>query len=247
MRKVIFLTSAAAWLLLVTRFGGGANHSGAAGTHALMHGSLRAARPAMLIARYTTEWAVMIAAMMGPALMEPLDYIHQHSFASRRGRSMLAFVAGYGSAWMLIGWALLGLLTLVEFAARRWHLLPAGFMIVTIVWQCSPIKQRCLNRCHAQYPLPVFGVAAEFGACRFGLAHGMWCVGSCWAVMALPMLLPTGRAAVMAVGTLLVFSERLEHPAPLAWRWRGFGRLSRLLIARARIRLAPLVRARDQC
>jgi hypothetical protein len=35
----------------------------------------------------------------------------------------------------------------------------------------------------------------------------------------------------MAAVSALIFSERLENPAPLGWRWRGFGKASRLIRA----------------
>jgi hypothetical protein len=41
----------------------------------------------------------------------------------------------------------------------------------------------------------------------------------------------------MAVVAVLTFSERLEAPGPPRWRWRGFGKLGRIAVAQARIRL----------
>jgi predicted metal-binding membrane protein len=86
----------------------------------------------------------------------------------------------------------------------------------------SPDKQRCLNRCHNHRPLAAFGVAADWDVFRLGFAHGFWCVGSCWAAMLLPMMLPTGHLAAMAAVSVLMFCERLDPPRPPAWRWRGF-------------------------
>jgi predicted metal-binding membrane protein len=74
-------------------------------------------------------------------------------------------------------------------------------------------------------------------AFRFGFTQGMWCAGSCWALMLFPMLLPQGHVTAMAVVTLLIFSERLERPKPLSWRLRGPEMALRILIAQARIRL----------
>src|SRR5262249_8142641 len=94
--------------------------------------------------------------------------------------------------------------------------------LIAFVWQASPIKQRCLNRCHSHRPLSAFGVAADRDALLMGLDHGRFCVGSCWAIMLFPMLLPEGHVAAIAAGTLLVFCERLDPARPPAWRLRGF-------------------------
>jgi hypothetical protein len=62
--------------------------------------------------------------------------------------------------------------------------------------------------------------------------------------MLFPMLLPRGHVAAMAIVTLLTFSERLEHPRPPSWRWRGFGKVSRIVAAQARVRLQALSQSR---
>jgi hypothetical protein len=37
---------------------------------------------------------------------------------------------------------------------------------------------------------------------------------------------------------LFIAAERLEGPAPLAWRWRGLGKAVRIATAQAQMRLA---------
>jgi len=41
----------------------------------------------------------------------------------------------------------------------------------------------------------------------------------------------------MAAVAVLIFSERLEQPMPPCWRWRGFSKAARIVVAQARIRL----------
>ena len=93
--------------------------------------------------------------------------------------------------------------------------------VLALAWQASPAKQRCLNRCHAHPPLAAFGWRAARDALALGLRHGGWCVGSCWALMLLVLLLPQGHVAGMAAAAVLMFSERLDPPRPPAWRLRG--------------------------
>jgi predicted metal-binding membrane protein len=109
--------------------------------------------------------------------------------------------------------------------------------VLAVVWQCSPLKQRCLNRCHSQAQLAAFGATAYFDALRFGLTHGMWCVGACWALMLLPLLVSAGHGAAMAAVALWLLAERLDTPMPPRWRLRGPAKAVRLAIAQAKMRL----------
>lgn len=169
------------------------------------------------------DWALMLLAMMMPLLIQPMYHIFIRSFARRRGRSIALFLVGYGLLWMLAGGAILGLtLSGRALAPQSW--LPAiSVVLVALVWQASPFKQRCLNRCHRHRALAAFGSAADWDALRMGLEHGRWCIGSCWALMLLPMLLPHGHFAAMAAVTILMICERLDPPRTPSWRWRGFG------------------------
>ena len=115
----------------------------------------------------------------------------------------------------------------------------AGVALIALFWQFSPIKQRCLNRCHAHPELAAFGAVADFHAFRFRITHGIRCAASCWALMLFPMLLPHGPVVAMATVAVLIFRERLEHPRPPCWRLRGLGKMARIVVAQARIRLSP--------
>jgi predicted metal-binding membrane protein len=132
-------------------------------------------------------------------------------------------------------------LQLIAFVAR-WAapapLLCFGLALVTaILWQVSPTKQWCLNRCHRRPHLAAFGAAADRDAFDFGLTNGASCAGSCWALMLLTLLIGQGQISGMIAVTLFVFAERLESPARLKWRWRAPSRALRIAVAQARMRL----------
>jgi predicted metal-binding membrane protein len=197
-------------------------------------------------AQLAAGWALMVAAMMAPLVVAPLRHVHDRSFARRRGRAMLLFVAGYGAVWMTAGLGLQAAALVTHWAAPT----PlAGFALaaaVAMLWQVSPAKQWCLNRCHRQPPLAAFGAAADRDAFAFGLRNGVACVGACWALMLLPFLAALGHVVAMIAVTLFVAAERLESPAPLTWRWRGAGRALRIVAAQTRLRLhLPLARRRS--
>jgi len=190
-------------------------------------------------AALAASWLLMLVAMMAPVLIPHVRHIRQRSFRRRRARSTTLFVAGYGAIWMAAGAVVLAMDLALKLYRPQSYLPAAVVLLFAVVWQFSPFKQRCLNRCHANTELAAFGPAADLDALRFGLRHGIWCAASCWALMLFPMLLPRGHVVAMAAVAVLIFSERLERPMPPAWRWRGLGALTRIAIAQARIRLVP--------
>ncbi len=182
-------------------------------------------------------WALMLVAMMSPTLIAPIRHIRERSFKRRRVRSGTLFVIGYAAIWMAAGGVLIAAMLMLSLLAPQSYLPAVVVGVIAFVWQCSPIKQRCLNRGHNHSELAAFGIAADLDALRFGITHGVWCVGSCWALMLLPMLLLEGHFAAMAVVSFVMISERLEQPKPLSWRLRSPSKLMRIVVAQTRIRL----------
>jgi predicted metal-binding membrane protein len=241
-RNPVLLVAALAWIALIIWPGSMAVH---AHTHAGNPGAKDPASLRMMLAMnppltLAIGWLLMLAAMMAPVLIMPLRHIRQRSFRHRQARSITLFVVGYGAVWILGGGVVLAIeLAVMSFALPPW--LPvAAAVSAAAVWQFSPVKQRALNRCHSHRELAAFGVVADMDALRFGLTHGMWCAVSCWALMLLPMLLPSGHLIAMAAAAFLVFSERLERPMAPAWEWRGLSGVKRLLTAQARVRFNQL-------
>jgi predicted metal-binding membrane protein len=174
----------------------------------------------------------MIVAMMSPLILQPLRHLQERSFTDRRARATILFVIGYGAVWMTAGAALqtLAIVTRLELRTPGLPLLVGA--LTALVWQVSPAKQRCLNGCHRRRPLAAFGMAADRDAVVFGLSHGLWCVGACWALMLLPLLCTNAHLLVMIGSAGFLFAERRERPRPLAWRWRGPGGAVRLAVSR---------------
>ena len=198
------------------------------------HGSMHATgwTPASL----AVEAALMFAAMMLPLSAAPLQHVRDRGPAGRRGWSAALFVAAYALPWIAAGVMLLA-------AARRMSAaespaVPWLAVVAVAAFQASPAKQWCLNRCHAHPPLAPFGARAHLDVLGFGLRHAGWCIGSCAALMLLPMLLTRGHLAGMAGVMVLIAGERLEAPAAPRWRWRGPGTIVRLALARLQ---APLI------
>lgn len=184
------------------------------------------------------DWLLMLAAMMAPVLIWPLQFIRSSTFKSRRTRSTLLFVTGYTAVWFFTGISILFLAAKLESPDVQVYLAIGGTFLITLLWQCSPAKQLCLNRCHIFKALAAFGRSADSDAFLFGGRHAVWCTGSCWGWMLLPLLLPTGHFIGMMAAALLIFCERLDEPAPTRWGWRGLGRARKMVAVRIQMRLA---------
>ena len=90
--------------------------------------------------------------------------------------------------------------------AGRW--VAGATLLVAAVYELTPLKDVCLGRCHS--PLGFLLGAwrgGPGGAFRMGAAHGAWCVGCCWALMASLYALGVMSLTWMAVVAGLIAVE----------------------------------------
>lgn len=172
-------------------------------------------------------WLLMLTAMMSPVLIGPLRHLGSRSLPGHRFAAQTLFVAAYAAMWSLAGVLLLA----VADGLDRLGAAAAVAIGVAVLWQLTPVKQRGLNGHHSRPSLSAFGWHAEVAALRFGARLGASCVGSCWALMLLPLVLTRHQLAAMAVATLWIWAEQLEFPALARWRLRVPTRA--ILVARA--------------
>ncbi|MGY4395273.1 putative metal-binding membrane protein [Sphingomonas sp. UYAg733] len=159
------------------------------------------------------SWLVMLCAMMLPLLHTPLAQVRAGSGARRRDAAVAAFLIAYVAVWIAAIVVLVALASLLRLTTASSVL--AGPLIalgVAAAWQAMPIKQRCLYRCGVA-PMPRSGFVHELNAARHGVMVGAACVGSCWALMALPFFF-TGapHILVMAAVALIMLYERYGRP-----------------------------------
>lgn len=182
-------------------------------------------------------WGLMVIAMMLPKLIFPIRHIYLCTLKRRRFPSAVLFVMGYLAVWMAVGVLMIAVILGLHLLLPGSYLPAIGVGIIAIIWQCSPIKQRYLNRGHDHWRLAAFGWQGYRDALIFGVMHGIWCVGAGWALMLFPMLLPAGHNLAMILVTFMMISEHLEHPQAPRWRIYFHGKLWRIMLAQARIRL----------
>jgi predicted metal-binding membrane protein len=165
------------------------------------------------------SWFAMLAAMMSPLLSDPLLHVEQQSLRRRRWRQIALFVWGYLAVWSVAGATLVLVAIMVQAGLDQMRAAPVILGIVlAMIWQATPFKQRCLNGCHQHPSLAAFGVRADAEALLFGVSHGCWCVGACWALMLLTILVNGPlHWVVMAAVLIGSLSERSRGPQPPRW------------------------------
>ncbi|MBV8492252.1 MAG: DUF2182 domain-containing protein [Alphaproteobacteria bacterium] len=163
------------------------------------------------------HWLVMLLAMMPLLVAEPVAHLWRRSLARRRMRAVGAFVAAYLALWILLGLPLmLGAVALRAWVAAELPLasLALGF---ALLWQLTPAKQICLNRCHRLPRLAAFGLAADRDCLAYGLTTAIWCIGACWGLMLLPLVVDRMHLAVMAAVSIVLIAERQRPARPARW------------------------------
>jgi len=158
------------------------------------------------IAGFVAAWTVMMVAMMLPSTA-PFVLLY------RRGATATATVllaAGYLAVWGVVGIAAWALHEVAMDVPVPVVLAAAG------LYQLTPAKHACLRRCRT----PANFLVERWRANAFvlGADHGRWCLGCCWALMA--VLVVAGMmgivwvaaiAGVVAVEKLSSRGERLVH------------------------------------
>jgi predicted metal-binding membrane protein len=173
-------------------------------------------------------WLTMMVAMMFPTIA---PMVLAHGLVIRhRGEGFLpslAFVLGY-----LLVWTAIGLVPLAAFLGFRdlpddqpvlgWLPRISGLVLLGAgVYQFTAWKRACLRACRTPLSFIMthdFGSGAP-GALRAGLAHGAYCLGCCWALMAVLVVVGLMNLVWMAAIALVFLVEK---------NWKHGGTLNRV-------------------
>lgn len=185
-------------------------------------------------------WGLMVVAMMLPKLTFPIQHIYGSSLRRYRFPLSLLFTCGYIAVWMAGGIIMITIILGLHLLMPGSYLPAVVVGLIALVWQFSPIKQQCLNRGHQHTVIPAFGWPAYRAAFYFGIMHGTWCVGSGWALMLFPMLLPEGHNLAMILVTFIMLSEHFEHPGVPRWRIDFRTRLFRIALGQILLVCKPV-------
>ena len=178
-------------------------------------------------------WAMMMVAMMLPSaapMILSFDRISKKRSNNSTSRlDVLVFVAAYMVVWA----AYSGLATGVQWGLQRFGLLTpmitsrsvwltSSIFILAGLYQFSPLKHACLERCRT----PLIFLMQEWreglsGVWVMGLKHGLYCAGCCWALMLLLFTAGVMNIAWIVLLMMLVAFEKWPHS--LIWISRTYG------------------------
>jgi predicted metal-binding membrane protein len=160
-------------------------------------------------------WTAMMAGMMLPsAVPAVLIFAGVARSGTRPHQPVLRgylFAAGYLLCWTafsVMATALQAALAhtalLTPMMESATPLLTAAVLLVAGLYQWSSIKRGCLARCRT----PVAWIVENWrpgpvGALRMGAAHGLYCVGCCWALMLI--LFAGGVMSLWCIAALSLF------------------------------------------
>jgi predicted metal-binding membrane protein len=164
-------------------------------------------------------WLVMMAAMMLPAVTPVIVRIDR-MMRRRGGRATTAYLlaAGYLAVWGAAGVAAYGLFLVLQPLAAAGDAavaVRAGAVVLLFAgaYQLSPLKRACLRLCRSPLAVVVRHgeriAAGPRGAVIAGLHHGAFCLGCCWALMA--VLLAAGVMSLVWMGVVaaVILAEKV--------------------------------------
>lgn len=144
-------------------------------------------------------WSVMMVGMMTPSVAPMvLLYAASGRKAAAAGAPFAAtgwFFAGYLTVWIGFSglatgfqWALTSLALLTPMMAAAGGVFGGILLVAAGLYQWTPLKNTCLRAC--QSPVGFLMGHGGFrsdtrGAIRLGISHGAYCLGCCFALMAL--------------------------------------------------------------
>jgi len=167
-------------------------------------------------------WVVMMIGMMTPSAA-PIILIHarvgRRSAESRPFSSTGWFAGGYLLAWVafsavatLAQWALERAALLTPMMASASKIVGGILLILAGLYQWTPLKDICLSQCQAPlgFILRHGGFqGAATSSLMLGFRHGVYCLGCCWALMALLFALGVMNLFWIATLAVLVLLEKV--------------------------------------
>lgn len=179
-------------------------------------------------------WAVMMVGMMAPSAT-PMILLFGASEA-RAGKKMPflgagAFALGYLAVWTLFS----ALAALAQWGLHQAAMLsPAmsvlspriggAVLVIAGAYQLSPWKNQCLTHCRSPLSfLMTHWRPGRRGAFSIGAHHGAFCLGCCWALMAILFVVGVMNLLWVAVLTVFVLLEKVGPKGALLARLGGVG------------------------
>ena len=168
----------------------------------------------MSLLEFMAMWSLMMTAMMLPAVA-PVASLYLRTIVSDRPRRLALFVGGYLIVWAAIGIPAFIALRFVDDrvadSTATMRTIAVVILVAAGVYQLTPLKAVCLRHCRS--PL---GQLLHYGNIKgpgkdlkVALHHAGFCLGCCWALMALFLAFGVMNLWAMLGLAVIVFSEKL--------------------------------------
>ena len=168
-----------------------------------------------------TMWSLMMVAMMLPSA-SPMILLYTRFARIRFGPGAAAGTAAFVLSYVLIwtGFSAIAALLQVWLVGSGWigamelaigqARLSGALLVAAGLYQLTPLKNACLEACRSPIAFLSRGIRPGVGgALRLGFAHGLYCLGCCWALMLLLFVGGVMNLAWVAALALLVAVEKL--------------------------------------
>ena len=165
-------------------------------------------------------WAAMMVGMMAvPAL--PVLLLFAGMQAQGVDRGVVPAVPSFGLGYLIVWLAFSACATAAQWALHEGAMLSstmatsstsvAGVILIAAgAYQLTPLKTGCLARCRS----PLGFLMSNWrdgsrGALLMGFRHGIFCLGCCWALMAVLFVVGVMNLAWVGVLTLFILAEKI--------------------------------------
>jgi predicted metal-binding membrane protein len=197
-----------------------------------------------LMAVFIGGWTLMIFAMMLPTSL-PLFTLFRRLVSRREDGLLLVtlLIAGYLAVWSAFGALAHGGDAVLHSGVAQWHWLEdrtwaiaGAVLLLAGVYQFTPLKYICLDKCRSPISFITehwHGSGERRHSFLLGVHHGLFCLGCCWSLMLLMLVVGIGSigwmlllGAVMAIEKNMPWGRRLSAPLGVALIAAGFGVLA---------------------
>jgi predicted metal-binding membrane protein len=169
-------------------------------------------------------WAAMALVMMLPgAAPMLLTYAEIAETAGSKGAttvSPLVLAAGYLAVWIAFAGLASGIETVISAqipSVSGWAVFAlSGNLFLAGLYQFSALKHACLSRCRRPFAFFFANwTDRTAGVFRLGLRQGLYCLGCCWALMALMLFAGAMNLVWMASLAAIMAAEKLTRSQTL--------------------------------
>ncbi len=169
------------------------------------------------VAAISMMWGIMMAAMMLPSSLPAILIFTRLSVRTGEPARAMSFLMGYLMTWLAFSacaivaqWGLQAAGWVDAMIVSRSVWLSATLLMVAGLYQFTGAKRTCRNQCRSPLSLLLGSWRpGVLGALAMGTRYGVFCLGCCWALMALLFVGGVMNLAWIAALTVVVAIEKL--------------------------------------